>query len=112
MAMAGESYDYPTYFLVSTDTSITDIDVTDTSIPNEIGTREAITNVRDNNVVTYNALRSGTDVINTSTGDALTAIGADIAATGDDLQFGVIVSELHTTAFDLELEAELTYGRQ
>ena len=109
-AMAGEAFDYPTHALVATGVN-TSIDITDTGLVGEIGSRLTSTASRALNVVTFTSLRSGTDVIDSANGDDLTAVGFDLASTGDNLQFGVTTSELHTTAFDLEIEAELTYGR-
>ena len=109
-AMAGESYSYPTDMLVGTG-AVTSIDVTATALEGEIGTRESATVSRALNVVTYNAVRSGTAVLDTTNGDDLTSVGFDVAATGEDLQLAVVISELHTTAFDLEIDADITHTR-
>jgi hypothetical protein len=109
-AISGDSYSYPTHLLVTTDIALTNIDETQQSLSGEIGTRLITTNSNSGNVASYYALRSGTSVIG-STGDALTAIGFDIASTGSNLQLAALVTELQTTAFDLELQADVTISR-
>jgi len=109
-AMGGESYDYPTHNLVATgDNSSIDLDAT--ALDGEIGTRELFTIARSDNVTNYTVVRSGTDVIDTTNGDSLTGAGMEIAATGNDLQVGVTINELQTTAFDLELDYEIKWDR-
>jgi hypothetical protein len=109
-AIAGESFNRPTELVVATGVNTT-ISLTATALDGEIGTRQTLTIVRDVGDINFNVVRSGTDVIDTTSGDSLTAVGMDIAATGNDLQIGVPTVELQTTAFDLELDFDLSYKR-
>ena len=109
-AMAGVSYDYPTYNLVATGINTT-IDTDATALTGEVGTRGAYTISQSVNEVTYNFIRSGTSVLDTTNGDDLTAVGGDIGSTSSDLQFAIPITETQTTSFDLEFEFVLTVNR-
>jgi len=110
-ASVGESFDTLTHLLVGT-TEVTSIDVADTALEGEIGTRASLTRSRVNNTSSFTAIRSGTDVIDTTNGDNLRSVGADIAATGNDLQLGVVIDELQTTAFDIEFQFDVSFNRR
>lgn len=110
-ALAGESFSYPTHFVVGT-TEVTSIDSSATALSGEVGTRLAFTKSRVTNTSTFTAIRSGTDVINTTTGDFIKSIGGDKASTGNDLQFGVVTDELQTTDFDIEFAFNITANRR
>jgi len=100
-AIAGDSFVYPTHGVVGT-TSIT-VNVTDTSLDGEIGTRMALTGTRIGSQLQFNGLRLSTDVVDTGSGDSLKAHGIASAVTG-----GTLFTEqapfniLHTTAFEIE----------
>lgn len=109
-ALSSESYSVPTHNVVAT-TVVTTIDITDTTLSGIIGTADSVTNVRDTNVVTFTALRSGTSVVDTIAGDYLASAGLFTAASGGTLLTGVTLTELHTTSFDIQFDWELNINR-
>ena len=109
-AMAGETFSYPTSLLVGTG-SVTDLDVTDDVLPGEIGLRKTLTYSRANNVLDYSAIRLSTDVVGGTSGDALLSAGIDLASTGDNLQAYFTLSELQTTAYDIQFDFIVNYRR-
>ena len=110
-AFNAESFVYPSYMLVSTDSAYTPA-VTDTSVPGEVGSRFSITRSRSNNVVTISGIRSGAVVTSTS-GDVLYAYGDNSAISSGTLT-GVasLPSLTHTTSFDLEFQNQITVNRR
>lgn len=110
-AINDETFMTPSYLAVAT-TVVSAILSTDSALSGEIGSRESMTGTRVNNIVTYDAIRSGVDVINTQTGDVLTSFGLFPLSTGPNLLSGVVVSGVtHTTNFDIEIITQIKVDR-
>jgi hypothetical protein len=102
-AMAGETYVYPNYLLVSTDSTVTAIGTQDTSLSGEIGDRIETTNLRTGRTIRYNAIRSPADVVDGNNGDSLYAAGLSSASAATDFHMGMPLGLLtHTTNFSIE----------
>ena len=100
-AMNDESFVTGTHMGFTEDTL--SIDVADTSLPGEIGSREALTGTRTDNTLELVALRLSTDVVDTANGDDLKGLGIFSASTsGTMLVENDIVGVLQTTNFDVE----------
>jgi len=111
-AMNSEGYTVVSHLDVTTDTDFA-ASVTATDIGTELGSREATSNTRSTNVVTYSAIRSGADVVDTTNGDTLTGIGEFSASTSGDLHFNIELPSVNqTTGFDIEFDVVATYTRR
>jgi hypothetical protein len=111
-AFNGESFSKPTHLLVSTNDITLSSTLATTAITGEIGTRGALTSDRDDNVVTFNFLRSGVNVINTATGDDIKTIMLLTAVTGGDIMTGLNVGGLlQTTNFDIDIDWQIRWTR-
>jgi hypothetical protein len=95
-----ESYDVVSHLGVGTDTLT--IDVSDTSLPGEIGTRVSLTGSRTNNTVEFEGIRVSTDVVGTG-GDNIKGVALfDAASNGGMYVENIIAGLLHTTNFDVD----------
>jgi hypothetical protein len=110
-AMSGVSYSYPTYCLVGTGDTTT-LGAASTVLPGELGARKALSTIRTGNQVDFQAVRLSTDVLGGTAGDALTCAGVDIASTGGNLQLYTTLSELQTTAFDIQFDFIIDHLRK
>jgi len=105
-----ESYSIPTDNIVAT-TVVASIDITATTLSGIIGTGVDFTSARTDNITSYTAIRSGTDVIS-GTGDSLKSAGMSTANLSGTTFAGVVIDELQTTAFDLEFVWDITANRR
>jgi hypothetical protein len=107
-AMTGESYTIPSYYAFSD--ALTTVDVTDTTLADEFGSRIAATATRDNNIATFTGLRVGALV--PTTGEIITGLGLLSASTAGILHTETVVPEIeHTDSFDIEFINSITYTR-
>lgn len=112
-AMAGTTFTYPAYLLVSTSTAVTAVASTATSIAGEIGTRQALTTVRTGKEIVYSAIRTPGNVITTSTGDSLTVAGLSSSSSNVDVHMGQVIASLtHTTNFNIEWDFQVLFDTQ
>lgn len=103
--MVGDSYTYPAWLLVSTDTSLTAVASTATSLSGEVGSRMPITATQTGREVNYAGTRTPAAVIETTSGDTLTAAGLSSASSGTDLHVGAPVAAItQTTNFNIEID--------
>lgn len=106
-ALNGESYDLINYASFGT-TAVANIAVSDTSLSGEIGTRPLLSRARSGTIIEWSGVRSSVDVVDTGAGDIIRSVGLNVASTGGDLMAGVVTNAItHTTAFDIEIIAEL-----
>ena len=97
-----ESFVTPSHLAVGTE--VLDIDVTDTSLAGEIGSRLELSGSRSNNTLELVALRLSTDVVDTTDGDDLKGFGILSADTGGTIFIeNDIAGILQTTNFDFEI---------
>jgi len=109
-ALNNESYGVVSYFSVGTSTD--EIANTADTLPGEIGPRVSVSRSRTDNAISLTAVRLGNDVIDTGSGDLLQNVGTFLASTGDNLTTGTPVNAItHTTAFDIEMIADLEVRR-
>ena len=107
-AFNGESRVTPSH-MGFTETSLT-IDVADTSLTGEIGSRITLTGSRSLNTVELVGLRLSTDVVDTSNGDDLKGQATFSASTsGTMLIEDNIAGLLHTKNFDVEFITGVNY---
>jgi hypothetical protein len=107
-AMTGEAYVIPEYYGFSD--TLTTVDVTDTTMSGEFGTRIAATATRDNNEVTYTGMRTGALV--PTDGETLTGLALFSDVTGGTLMTETVIPEInHTNAFDIEFITTIRYTR-
>jgi len=100
----GETGTIPSHLAVATG-SVTEINPTDTALTGEIRTRESLSSVRTVNDVSFTAISSGADVVDTSNGDAITNAGIFNASSGVSLFEGVVLTGItQTTNFDIEYD--------
>ena len=110
-ALNGESYDIPSHLGVGEGTIIAS--PTLSALSEEVGDRIATSKSRSNEVVTFNAVRSGAEVAATDTGDTLKCSGLFTAITGGDLMVNnELPSVLHTIDFDLDFDYAFTISRR
>lgn len=110
-AINGESFVVPTHLAVAT-TVVTAIATTDTDLSGEIGTREALSGSRVDNVTSLSAVRSGADVQDTANGDEIKSSGIFSAITSGELLSGVVHGGItQTTNFDIEFVYDITVNR-
>ena len=110
-ALNSESYVTLSYLAVSTDSTFA-ASLTNTTIVGESPSRIATTSSRSANTVTFNAIRSGASVVDTTNGDTLYGAAWFSAVTAGQLQLDVALPSLiHTTAYDLETDLDLTTNR-
>lgn len=111
-AFNGDSFITPSKFLVSTTTESINAAIVATDLIGEIGTRGNLTSSASSNVVTYNYLRSGATVENTSTGDNLKTIALVTQATAGPVMTALNVSGLlQTTNFDIDFDWAVRFVR-
>lgn len=111
-ALNSESFDVPAYASFAT-SNVDAIVATDTSLSGEIGTRVALTKSRTDNALSLTGVRSGANVVDTTNGDILESTGINAAATGTDLQAGIVLNTItHTTAFDIEILSNIEVNRR
>jgi hypothetical protein len=109
-AFNNESFNIPTKFLVSTDNITVTGNLIDTDLTGEVGTRKDLTFSRASNIVTYNCLRSGANVINTSLGDNLKVIA--LMTSASEVMTAVNVSGLlQTTDYDIDFDWQIRFIR-
>ena len=110
-AIAGESASMPSHTGVSSDAVA--VLTTDTSLSNEMGTREAVTTARTDNTIQFTSIRSSVDVIDTVSGDPIRQVGIFNTATQPNgLLAGTTVDGVtQTTSFDLEIIFDLEVVR-
>lgn len=110
-AVNGESFVVPNYMGVGT-TSVSAFASTATAIYGEIGSRIATSKTRSSTTVTMSSIRLATSVVNTTSGDALTNYGLMASTSAGTVLIGdVLQGVTQTTAFDLEIDAIVTYVR-
>lgn len=110
-SLNSESYEVPGYLAVGT-TEVVSIETADTTLSGEIGDREALTNARSDKTITFTAIRSGADVIDTTLGDSLESSGFLTEATDGIFLWGIPHSGItQTTSFDLEWEIQFEVRR-
>lgn len=110
-ALAEESYTVPSHLAFAT-TEVASIATTDTALSGEIGTREALSKSRSDKSITFTAMRSGTDVIDTTNGDELESSGFLNASTNGTFLWGITHPGItQTTVFDLEWEVQIDVRR-
>lgn len=104
-----ESYDIPAYLTVSSDSNF-DASTTASSIPGEVGSREALSNTRSDKVVTFETVRSGATA--SISGDILYGVALMPSSTGDDAQLLVELPGInHTQNFDIDFNFDITLRR-
>ena len=110
-AINSESYVVPSY--ITFGTSVISAAVTDTVLSGETGTRISATKTRSNNVITHNALKTGS-TITSSTGTVIYSSAMFSALTSGTLMTEIPISAgiTHTTAFDIEVDWYVTIDRQ
>jgi hypothetical protein len=107
-AMTGEFYTIPSYYAFSD--ALTTVDVTDTTLADEFGSRIAATATRDNNIATFTGLRVGALV--PTTGESILGLALLSASSGGVLHTETVVPQIdHTDAFDIEFITTITYQR-
>ena len=113
-AIGGEAFNIPEYTAVTTDIVSTDLTETTTSLNGEIGDRLTNTVSREDNVVSYSAIRSGTTDLVSTSGDTLEGFGTFIDEAGNTLMTGVVfdIPFTHTNAFDVEFITTITVDRK
>lgn len=100
-ALNNESYVYASHLAVGT--NVLTIDLADTSLSGEIGTRKTLTGTRTNNTLELVGLRLSTDVVDTTNGDDLKGVALFSAITsGTMLVENNVGGLLQTTNFDVE----------
>ena len=105
----GESSTRPGYITFSSD--VVTPSATDTTIPNELGTRSSVTGSRVSNQVTFNGIRTG--AVASSGGDYINVMGLFSSATsGELLTEATVPNVLHTDNFDLEVDWTITFERK
>ncbi len=110
-ASSGESFTTIAYLGVGT-TEVAAILATDTSLSGEVGTRIVASKSRSDRTSSFSAIRSGANVINTSTGDLLESSGWLSALTSGDLHIAIShTGLLQQTSFDLEFVLDRTPRR-
>ena len=108
-AFIGETFIYPTHMLISTSTA--NVTASMTVIDGEIGTRGTLNFDTNDNVATYNYLRSGSSVL-ASTGDDLGTLGLMSDSTGGEVMTALNVSGiLQTTNFDVDIDWDVRWNR-
>lgn len=108
--LASESNVVPSYLAFGSD--VLSINVADSSITGEIGSRIATTDSRATATVTFNAIRTGASVASSS-GERLNASYLLSASSGGTLLSEVVLpSLLHTTTFDIETDWSFTIQRR
>jgi len=107
-AMTGESFVTPTHYAFSN--TLTTVDVTDTSMSGEYGTRLAVSKTRDTNVLTYSATKTGA-LVGTD-GESIKGLASLSASTSGTLMTETVIPTInHTQAFDIEFITQITYTR-
>lgn len=107
-ALAQETYVVPAYLAFGT--SSISPSLTDTAIDGEVGDRSSLSNPsREDNEVTYTALRLAGDVVGSS-GDNIKSLGLLTAATdGDLLTLRSLPGILQTTSFDIDVTVKVRF---
>jgi hypothetical protein len=106
----GEALVVPGYVTHGT-TSIT-VTPTMTSLDGEQASRLLVSSLRENNLVTFTALRSGANVGDTVNGDTLFSSALfDEATEGSLLAAVTLPGLLHTTSFDIETSWDISIER-
>jgi len=110
-ALSNESYSLPSHVAISNQDS--SVGVTANSLTNEIGSRLASNSNRNDDTVSYEAVRSSTDVVDTTNGDTIEEIGFfDASSGGDMLTFDDIPSIEQTIDFDVDITKNVTPERK
>ena len=106
-AMAGETYVFPAYLTVSTDTSFVMSATVDT-ISGECGARISLGVSRSVREVTFSAVRSGA----VASGEKLTAVGLFPLSSGGGFAVGSALPSLtHDTSFDIDFSFKIVPRR-
>jgi len=109
-ALNNESYSLPSHVGISNQDS--SVGVTANSLTNEIGSRLTANSSRNNNTVSYQAVRSSTQVVDTTNGDTIEEIGLfDASSGGDMFTFDDIPSIEQTIDFDVDITKNVTIER-
>lgn len=109
-ALNDESFLLPNYVGISNKDST--VGTTANSLTNEIGGRSSASSSRNNDTVTYEAVRSSTDVVDTTNGDTIEEIGFfDKSTGGTMLTFDDIPSIEQTIDFDVDITKNVTLER-
>lgn len=107
-AMASESYVVPTYMAFGS--TVLTPNAASTSLTGEQDARTALTDSRSSNVVTFSGIRTGALVSGSS--DTLNSIAMFSASTGGTmLSENSLASIIHTTAFDVAVDFQITVSR-
>lgn len=107
-AMSGESYVTPNYYAFSN--TLTTANVTDSTLSGEYGSRLAVTKTRDDNIVTFSAVKTGALV--SSSGESIKGVGSFSASSGGTLMTETVIPTINQTqAFDVEFITSITYRR-
>ena len=108
-ALANESYVVPAYLVFGSD--VISESASSTSLTGEAYSRVALTDSRASNVVTFTGLKTGASIAS-SVGHTLNAMAINSSASGGThLSETLLSSIIHTTAFDVEVEARITNAR-
>lgn len=109
-AFNGESFVTPAYLAVGTGTVA--ISTTSTALSGPVDdTRSTLTKTRITNVLSFDAVRSGTGV-GTAAGEYLNELGIFSAVTaGTMLSAITLPSILQTTSFDIDISGSFTWSR-
>ncbi len=107
-AMAGESFVTPDYYAFSN--TLTTVDVTDTTMSGEYGSRILTSMSRNENIISYSATKTGALV--SSSGEDIKGIASLSASSGGVLMTETVVPTIsQTQAFDIEVITQITYTR-
>lgn len=109
-ALAGESFENPNYIGFSESEDA--VDLASETFPTEVGSRKQLAISRTVNVVTLNAVRSATDVVDTVNGDDLRRVGTFNTGSStipfEDEAMGKIN---HTINFDIDFNFDIEVDR-
>jgi len=109
-ALNNESFLLPSHVGVSNQDST--VGVTANSLTNEIGSRSTANSSRNNDTITYEAVRQSTAVVDTTNGDTIEEIGFFNTSTGGTmLTFDDIPGIEQTIDFDVDITKNVTMER-
>lgn len=111
-ALAGESFVSINSLSVSSGTSFDD-SPDSSDVGTELGSREVVSISRIDNITSFNAIRSGVDVVDVTNGDVLSGASWWSEQTGGILLTTLALPSIsQTTAFDIEFDFDLTINRR
>ena len=108
-AMAGSSYSIPTHLAFGSTVIVPAAG--DSVLSGEFGNRYSVSKTPGSNVVTYSGIRIGADVASSS-GEYLNGLALFTSSSGGLLMANEALSSiLHTTAYDIAVDYEVTFSR-